>query len=178
MRGVMFTSICCECHRGACNLFPGIPGSPQELHTHSGGEWGGGDLRPLSAPGMARAGHRARCCDDGARCTGSTGGLCAGCCSQGPGAAPARAMPWVARAALKARPAAPGALRTSHLLPRPNCGTFRDKLEKTSNCCACSMTPPWLHLDGAAPGTLRCSFTRVCRMRGKRPFAVQSSSAF
>ena len=41
-------------------------------------------MRPLSAPGMARAGRRARGGDDGARCAGFAGGLCAGCCSQGP----------------------------------------------------------------------------------------------
>ena len=158
--------------------FLGFLGAPRSFIHIAGGNGvvatcARSSRREWPAPG---AGHAAA--TTGARCAGSTGGLCAGCCSQGPGAAPARAMPWVARAALKARPAAPGALRTSHPLRRPNCGTFRDKLEKTSNCCACSMTPPWLHLDDAAPGTLRCSFTRVCRMRGKRPFAVQSSSAF
>jgi len=62
------------------------PGDSQGVlgHTHGGGGWGGGDLRPLSAPGMARAGRRARGGDDGARCAGFAGGLCAGCCSQGP----------------------------------------------------------------------------------------------
>ena len=133
------------------------PGDSQGVlgHTHGGGGWGGGDLRPLSAPGMARAGRRARGGDDGARCAGFAGGLCAGCCSQGPalaraiaghGAADdakwkgkeggdeeeerrrgaralphraallarARAMPWVARAALRASPVAPGALRAAH----------------------------------------------------------------
>ena len=38
----------------------------------------------LRAAFPARAGRRARGGDDGARCAGFAGGLCAGCCSQGP----------------------------------------------------------------------------------------------
>ena len=40
-------------------------------------------LRAENGP-RPRAGRRARAGDDGARCSGSAGGLCAGCCSQGP----------------------------------------------------------------------------------------------